>query len=303
MKSLYWIPQRRAQWRHHAQVLGFLAPWLLGFLGLTLYPFAASLYFSFTRYSVLDGAQWVGWKNYADIFSDPNVAVGAWNSLYYTFFAAPGGAVLAVLLALLYHQKLPGKTFMRALMFLPLVVPTVASSILWMEVFRPEGGLLNAVLFWVGIDGPTWLGDVRWSKVSMVLMMQWGVGGNVLLVLAALQDVPRSLYEAAELDGANAVSKFVHVTLPMISPVVLYILVINVIYSLQFFTEPFVMSGGTGAPGDSLLFYPMYLYQQAFRFMNMGYASALAWVLFVVVLLVTAALWKTSAKWVVYERS
>lgn len=282
--------------------LAFISPWLLGFVGLTAYPFLASLYFSFTKYSVLSAPEWVGLKNYMDLFADPNVAVGTLNTLYYTVFAAPGGALLAVLLGVLYNQKMPGKHLMRALMFLPLVVPTVASAILWMEVFRPDSGLLNTLLAWVGIDGPTWLGDVNWSKTSMIIMMQWGVGGNVLLVLAALQDVPRSLYEAADLDGANGIQKFRHITLPMISPVVLYILIINVIYSFQFFTEPFVMSAGTGAPGDSLMFYPMYLYQQAFRFLNMGYASALAWMLFIVVLAFTAILLKTSAKWVVYER-
>lgn len=283
--------------------LAFISPWLLGFIGLTAYPFLASLYFSFTKYSVLTPPQWVGLKNYADMLSDSNVLTGAYNTFYYAFLAAPGGAILAVLLGVLYNQKMPGKNFLRALMFVPLVVPTVASAILWIEVFRPDSGLLNTILGFVGIAGPAWLGDVDWSKASMVLMMQWGVGGNTLLVLAALQDVPRSLYEAAELDGANAFDKFRHITLPMISPVVLYILIINVIYSFQFFTEPFVMSRGTGEPGDSLLFYPMYLYQQAFRFMNMGYASALAWMLFLVVLVFTVFLLKTSAKWVVYERN
>lgn len=282
--------------------LVFISPWVLGFLALTAYPFLASLYFSFTKYSVLSPPQWVGLQNYIDLFSDPNVAVGTFNTLYYTVFAAPGGAILAVLLGVLYNQKMPAKQLLRALMFLPLVVPTVASAMLWMEVFRPDSGLLNTLLGLVGIDGPIWLGDVNWSKTAMIVMMQWGVGGNVLLVLAALQDVPRSLYEAADLDGANAYQKFRHITLPMISPVVLYILIINVIYSFQFFTEPFVMSAGTGAPGDSLMFYPMYLYQQAFRFLNMGYASAMAWMLFLVVLLFTAILLKTSAKWVVYER-
>lgn len=283
--------------------MAFISPWLLGFVTLTAYPFLASLYFSFTKYSVLSPPQWVGLKNYSDLLSDSNVLVGTINTFYYTCFAAPGGAILAVLLGVLYNQKMPGKSFLRALMFVPLVVPTVASAILWMEVFRPDSGMLNTILGLVGINGPVWLGDVNWSKTAMIIMMQWGVGGNTLLVLAALQDVPRSQYEAADLDGANAFQKFRHITLPMISPVVLYILIINVIYSFQFFTEPFVMSSGTGAPGDSLLFYPMYLYQQAFRFMNMGYASALAWMLFVVVLVFTVILVKTSAKWVVYERS
>ncbi|MBP7201668.1 MAG: sugar ABC transporter permease [Propionivibrio sp.] len=283
--------------------MAFISPWLLGFIALTAYPFFASLYFSFTKYSVLSPPQWVGLKNYSDLLSDSNVLVGTINTLYYTCFAAPGGAIIAVLLGVLYNQKMPAKHLLRALMFIPLVVPTVASAILWMEVFRPDSGMLNTILGLVGINGPAWLGDVDWSKAAMVIMMQWGVGGNTLLVLAALQDVPRSQYEAADLDGANAFQKFRHITLPMISPVVLYILIINVIYSFQFFTEPFVMSGGTGAPGDSLLFYPMYLYQQAFRFMNMGYASALAWMLFIVVLVFTVILVKTSAKWVVYERS
>ena len=283
--------------------VAFISPWLLGFVTLTAYPFLASLYFSFTKYSVLSPPQWVGLKNYSDLLADSNVLVGTINTFYYTCFAAPGGAILAVLLGVLYNQKMPGKHFLRALMFVPLVVPTVASAILWMEVFRPDSGMLNTILGLVGINGPVWLGDVNWSKTAMIIMMQWGVGGNTLLVLAALQDVPRSQYEAADLDGANAFQKFRHITLPMISPVVLYILIINVIYSFQFFTEPFVMSSGTGAPGDSLLFYPMYLYQQAFRFMNMGYASALAWMLFVVVLVFTVILVKTSAKWVVDERS
>ena len=297
------ISQEHRRLGDAAMGLCFISPWLLGFFCLTAYPFLASLYFSFTRYSVLSAPQWVGLKNYIDLFSDPGIHVGVVNTLFYTCFAAPGGCFLAVLLGVLFHQKMPGRKIMRALLFMPLVVPTVASAILWVEVFRPDNGLLNTVLSWIGISGPAWLGDTHWAKPAMVLMMQWGVGGNTLLVLAALQDVPRALYEAAELDGANAYQKFRHITLPMISPVVLYILIINVIYSFQFFTEPFVMSKGTGDPGDSLLFYPMYLFQQAFRHFNMGYASAMAWMLFIAVLGFTVILLKTSAKWVVYERS
>lgn len=281
----------------------FIAPWLIGFLTLTLYPFFSSLYFSFTSYNILNSPQWIGTQNYRDLLTDPKFTVSIGNTLYYTVIAVPLGIVLAIGLALLYNQKLPGRPLLRTLMYVPLIVPPVATALLWQWIFNPQIGLINTLLAQVGVRGPTWLADPDWSKIALIIMAQWGVGGSVLLLLAALQDVPRQLYEAASIDGANLWHKFRHVTLPMISPVVLFIGITGIISSFQVFTEAFIVSGGTGGPLNSTLFYSLYLFQQAFRFFNMGYASAMAWLLFLAVLIITVIVFRSSARWVFYDRS
>jgi len=281
----------------------FIAPWLIGFLTLTLYPFFSSLYYSFTSYNILNAPQWVGLENYQKLFSDPRFTVSIGNTVYYTLIAVPLGVVLAIALALLYNQKLPARPLLRTLMYVPLIVPPVATALLWQWIFNPQIGLINTLLAQIGVRGPTWLADPDWSKIALIIMAQWGVGGSVLLLLAALQDVPRQLYEAAEIDGANLWHKFRHVTLPMISPVVLFISITGIISSFQVFTEAFIVSGGQGGPLDSTLFYSLYLFQQAFRFFNMGYASAMAWLLFIAVLIITVIVFRTSARWVFYDRS
>ncbi|MFC4452872.1 sugar ABC transporter permease [Deinococcus sonorensis] len=297
------VRRRRKFWNNLGLGLLFIAPWLIGFLMLTAYPFFSSLYFSFTRYNILSAPQWVGLQNYQNLVHDPKFLKSIGNTFYYTVIAVPLGVVLAIALALIYNQKMPGRPIFRTLMYVPLIVPPVATALLWQWIFNPQVGLLNAVLGFFGIQGPTWLGDPGWSKIALIIMAQWGVGGSVLLLLAALQDVPRQLYEAAEIDGASLWQKFWNVTLPMISPVVFFISITGIISAFQVFTEAFIVSGGEGGPVNSTLFYSLYLFQQAFRFFNMGYASAMAWLLFIAVLIVTLIVFRSSAKVVFYDRS
>lgn len=294
---------RRKRLGHLRLGLLFIAPWLIGFLTLTLYPFFSSLYFSFTSYNILNKPRWIGLENYQHLFQDPKFTASIGNTLYYTLIAVPLGVILAIALALLYNQKLPARPLLRTLMYVPLIVPPVATALLWQWIFNPQIGLVNTLLAQIGVRGPTWLADPHWAKVALIIMAQWGVGGSVLLLLAALQDVPRQLYEAAEIDGANLWHKFRHVTLPMISPVVLFISITGIINAFQVFTEAFIVSNGQGGPLNSTLFYSLYLFQQAFRYFNMGYASAMAWLLFLAVLLITVIVFRTSARWVFYDRS
>lgn len=297
-------PRRQVRvWKNLGLGLLFIAPWLIGFLVLMVYPFFSSLYYSFTNFNILDTPKWVGLANYQALLSDPKFTISMKNTAYYAVIAVPLGVVLAVGLALLYNQKLPAQRLFRTLMYVPLIVPPVATAMLWQWIFNPQVGLLNSALAKLGITGPAWLGDPAWSKIALIIMAQWGVGGSVLLLLAALQDVPRHLYEAAEIDGANLWHKFWHVTLPMISPVVFFICITGIISAFQVFTEAFIVSGGTGGPLNSTLFYSLYLFQQAFKFFNMGYASAMAWILFLIVLVITLIVFRSSAKVVFYERT
>lgn len=283
----------------------FVSPWIIGFLVLILYPFLASLYYSLTSYHLRpnETPTWVGLENYRILFfEDKKFPIAIGNTLAYTLMAAPIGLVLALALALLYNKEIAGRSLMRALVYVPLIVPPVASTILWMWIFNAKIGLFNTLLAMVGIRGPAWLNDPDVVKIALVIMAQWGVGGNVVLLLAALTDVPRHLYEAAEIDGANAIQKFQNVTIPMISPTLLFIIVMNVIYSLQYFTEAYIVSGGTGGPVNSTLFYSLYLFQQAFQNYNMGYASAMAWILFIISLFATLLIFRVTSRGVTYDR-
>jgi multiple sugar transport system permease protein len=283
----------------------FISPWIIGFLVFILYPFLASLYYSMTSYHLRPGEtpNWVGLENYRQLFQeDTKFPTAILNTLIYTLMAAPIGMILALMLALLYNQPIPGRSLMRALIYVPLIVPPVASTILWMWIFNAKIGLFNAILSIFGIHGPAWLNDPSIVKFSLVIMAQWGVGGNVVLLLAALADVPRHLYEAAEIDGANTFQKFLNITIPMLSPTLLFIIIMNIIYSLQYFTEAYIVSGGTGGPITSTLFYSLYLFQQAFVNFNMGYASAMAWILFIISLLATLVVLRVSTNRVNYDR-
>ena len=221
------------------------------------------------------------------------------------FLELPIALVLAVGIALLLNQKLKGIAFFRTVFYLPSVVPTVASAILWLWLLNPEYGLVNRGLGAVGIEGPGWLQDPAWSKPGFIVMNLWMVSGNIIIYLAALQGVPQHLYEAAELDGASPWGRTWHVTLPAISPVIFFNLVLGVINTFQYFTQPFMMTGGPGTPpggpANSTLLYPLYLFQNAFAFFRMGYASAMAWILFLLTVIATLVVFKTSARWVYYE--
>lgn len=277
----------------------FASPWIFGFLVFTLYPIAASLYYSFCAYSGLSAPRWIGLENYREMFLADDVFWKAlWNTVYMVVIALPLGLASALGLAILLNQKVRGINVYRTIYYLPSLVPTVAASILWLWLFNPEIGLINTLLAHVGVSGPAWLGDPAWSKPALVLMGVWGAGGGVIIYLAGLQDVPASLYEAASLDGAGAWSRFWNVTLPMISPVIFFNLIMGIIGMFQYFTQAYVMTGG--GPQDSTMFYALRLFGSAFVDWRMGYASAMAWVLFAVTLLCSLVAMRTSARWVYY---
>lgn len=277
----------------------FASPWIIGFLVFTAYPLIASLYYSCSAYSGLAAPKFIGLENYIQMFTyDDMFFKSLKNTMYMVVVALPLGLITSLALAMLLNQRVKGITIYRTIYYLPSLVPTVASAILWMWLFNPEIGLFNVILKSVGITGPAWLGDPAWAKPALVLMGLWGAGGGVIIYLAGLQDVPQSFYEAAELDGASAVSKFFNITLPMISPIIFFNLVMGIIGSFQYFTQAYIMTHG--GPQDSTNFYALHLFNSAFVEWNMGYASAMAWILFIITLVCTLVVMKTSAKWVYY---
>lgn len=277
----------------------FASPWIIGFLLFSLGPMVASLYLGLTNYSVLMPTRFVGLYNYQQMVQDKYIGISIWNTIYYAGLAVPLGTAAALVLALLLNNKsLRGRSFFRAAFYVPSIMPIVALSILWIWLLQPRFGLINTFLSLIGISGPNWLGDPAWAKAGLVLMTLTGVGGNMVIMLAALQGVPVHLYEAAELDGANEWNKFRHVTVPMISPAIFFVVIIGFINSFQVFTQAYVMT--EGGPADSTMFYVLYLYRQAFNYFKMGYASAMAWFLFLVIVALTAVQFRLSARWVYY---
>ena len=285
----------------------FISPWLFGFIFLSAGPILFSLFMSGTRWSLLSAPQWIGLENYRNVFfDDPLFFRSLWNTAYYVLFSVPLGMLLSLFLAILLNQRLRGICIFRTIFFLPSVTNMVAVSILWMWIFNPEFGLLNRALEWVGITGPLWLQSETWSKPALILMSLWGVGGGMIINLAALQGVPEELYEAAALDGAKSWRRLFHITLPLISPALFFNLIINIIGSFQVFTQALIMTassgqGSEGGPNNSTLFFVLYLYKKAFQQFKMGYASSLAWVLFIIILVFTLTQFVLSRRWVYYE--
>lgn len=277
----------------------FISPWIIGFLVFTLYPFISSFYYSFTRFGGIGTPVFIGLKNYVNLFHDKLFYLSLYNTLYYTVIAVPLGVVLGIAVALLLNQKIRGLSFFRTIIYMPYMVPTVASAILWMWILDPQFGLINSLLASIGIKGPGWLADPAWSKMSLIIMAQWGMGQSVVIYLSGLRNVPTELYESADIDGANIFQKFFHVTLPMMSPVILYNVILGVINSLQYFTQAYIMT--SGGPVNSTLFYSLYLFRESFMNYHMGYASAMAWILLVIIAACVYLLFKTSAKYVYYS--
>jgi multiple sugar transport system permease protein len=232
---------------------------------------------------------------------DPLILKSLANTAIYAIGAVPIGIIVAFLLALLLNQKVKGLALFRTLFYLPSIVPTVASSVLWLWVLNPQYGILNGLLLKFGIHGPGWMASEAWSKPALILMSTWGVGGSMIIFLAGLQDVPKELYEAAELDGASAWHRSLHITLPFMSPYLFFSLVMGLIAATQYFTQAYVMTGGDGGPVDSTLFFAMYLFREAFQEFKMGYACAMAWLLFVLTLSATLVIFRSSAKYVYYQ--
>lgn len=300
-------PERSRGHNHRARRelflgLAFISPWLVGFFALTLYPILASLYYSFCEYRVLTPPRWVGLRNYIELFSDRDYFLPSLANTAFMFIELPIALVLSVGIALLLNQRLRGMALFRTLYYLPSVVPTVAASILWLWLLNPEYGLINKTLEWLHLPTTEWLQSPTWSKPSFIILDLWMIGGGIVMYLAALQGVPEHLYEAAELDGASSWRKTWHITLPAISPVIFFNLILGVIGTFQYFTQAFLMTGvPPGGPANSTLFYSLYLFQNAFTYFRMGYACAMAWVLFLLTLVATLLIFRTSARWVYYE--
>jgi multiple sugar transport system permease protein len=280
--------------------LGFLSPWLIGFLAFTLVPVALSLYYSFCDYSLLQPPLFKGLANYQMLVQDPVFWKALRNTAVYGVFALPLGMFIAVAVAMLLNSRIRGVTIYRTIVFLPSLVPAVASAMLWLWLFNTRLGLINSALLAIGISNPPgWLSDARWAMSALVIMSFWGVGNTVVIYLAGLQDVPRELYEAADIDGASQLRQIWHVTLPSISPVIFFNLIMGIIGALQVFAVPFIMTGG--GPARSTYFYTMYLYDNAFSYLKMGYASAMAWVQLLIVLALTALAFWSGRRWVHYQ--
>ena len=264
----------------------FISPWIVGFACFGIYPIVMALYYSFCDYDVMRDAVWVGPLNYQDMVTDDVFWKAIWNTLIYAGFSVPLGLMLALVLAVLLNQPIAGRSFFRTFFYIPSIVPLVAVAMVWMWVFNGESGLMNYFLSLVGVTGPQWLADAAWTKPTLILSSIWQVGGAMVLFLAGLQDVPRSLYESAEIDGAGPGRQFWNITVPMVSPVLYFNLIIGIIGSLQEFVKPFVMLPDGGENRSALLL-AVYIYQNAFEFNNMGYACAMAVVMFFLVLLLT----------------
>lgn len=278
----------------------FLSPWLVGFVILTFGATAASLLFSFSRWDVLSPARFVGFGNFAKlVLRDPRFVRALGNTLYYAAFSIPLAIVGGLAIGVLMNQKLKGIRLFRTVYYLPAIVSGVATALLWQWIFSPKAGLLNRLLEHVVAKPPQWLLDPQWSKPAFIVMALWGVGGAMIIYLAGLQGIPEEFYEAAKIDGANAWQRFRNVTLPLLTPAIFYQLIIGTIAALQFFTPAYIMTGG--GPDDSTLFFNLYLFKNSFEFMKVGYASAMAWILFVIVLGITLLQLKSAARWVYYE--
>ena len=277
-----------------------IAPWLLGFLLFEFGPLLTSFYLSFTKFDVLTTPQWVGFKNWDKmLFNDPLV----WHSVKVTAIYSVGavslGLVLGLGLALFLNQDVRGLSFYRTVFYTPAVVSGAAVAMMWLLLLNPEAGVINRILALVGIPGPAWLFDRQWALPAFIIMSVWGVGGGMVLYLAALQGVPSELYDAAMIDGAGALPKLWFVTLPMISPVIFFNLIMGIIGSFQVFTSAFIMT--QGGPANATYFFVLGIYLNAFQFLKMGYASALAWMLAVIILLLTLVAFRSSGRWVHYE--
>lgn len=277
----------------------FASPWIIGFILWTLGPMIASLVIAFTEWDLISSPRWVGFENITAMMDDKLVAQALKVTTIYAITSVPLHLVTGLLLALLLNTDIKGLRFYRTAFYMPSVLSGVAVALLWRWLFSTEFGLFNTMLAYVGITGPSWLGDPRWALPSLVIMSVWGVGSGALIYLAGLQGIPTDLYEAAQVDGATGWGRFWYVTLPMMTPVLFFQLVTGLIAALQIFTQAFIMTGG--GPNNATLFLLLYLYRNAFEYFRMGFASALAWLLFAYILILTLILFRLSDLWVYYE--
>lgn len=303
-----WLRSPLAVWREMSKparreaIEGYLCilPWLIGFITFVAGPIIASFLISFTRWDAVNPPQWVGLDNYIEIFTDDADFRQALKvTVTYAAFSLPLQLVLGLGISLLLNMRLRGMNIYRTLFYIPAVMSGVAVTLLWVWIFNPQFGIINYLLSLIGIEGPRWLQSPKWALPALIIMSTWGVGGSAVIYLAGLQNIPPHLYEAAEIDGANAWQRFWRITLPMLTPTIFFQLVLGLIGTFQTFTESYVATGG--GPRKSTLFYMLYLYTKAFRSLSMGYGSALAWILALIILIITVLIFKSSPMWVYYE--
>jgi multiple sugar transport system permease protein len=297
---------RRRRWRRTLTPWLFASPWLVGFTVLIAGPIVATAYYSLTEFDGFNVARFVGFGNYRQLIDDERFRTSVSNTLYLTVIGVPLGLVLGLAVAMVLNLQVRGRALFRAVAYLPTIVPLVVTVYVWRWLLNAQYGYVNELLDKIGLGRPLWLDDPAWTKAAVLVLGAWTVGGTAIIYLAALRGVPKELYEAARIDRASRLQSFRHVTLPAIAPVTLFQLVVGVIIALQVFTQPYLLvqtrlNPAGGGPADSLLTTSMYVYQNAFVFLKMGYASAVAWVLFVVTLVITAVILGTSRWWVTYD--
>lgn len=277
----------------------WISPWLLGFILFMALPIAMSLYYSLTDFPLLEPPLYIGFENYMGLLTDSVFHKALWNTALFCILFIPAASILSLLIAAALNQKLKGLWVYRTAVFIPSLVPIVAAAMIWLWLFNADQGLINIALRSIGIEGPNWLGDRNWALPALVLMSLWNIGQPVVIYLAALQDVPQSLFEAASIDGMGPLRRLVHVTMPMISPVILFNVIIMTINTLQVFAVPYIMT--EGGPDRATYLFTHYLYDNAFVFRKMGYACAIAWVQFIVILTLTGVMFTASKKLVHYR--
>jgi multiple sugar transport system permease protein len=276
----------------------FVSPWILGFLVFTVFPFVASFLLSFTEYRMITTPKFVGIQNYMSIFRNRTFLASTRVTLIYAAVVAPGRIIMALLLAMLLNSKFALRNLYRTIFYIPSVASSVAVALLWRMIFNADFGLLNAALRSMRIEGPGWLIDTTWALPSVMLMSLWNIGVPMVIFLAGLQSISPDLYDAANIDGANGVQKFWNVTFPMLSPIIFFNLIFQIVQCFQAFTEAYMLTGG--GPGDSTRLAALLLYETAFKYLMLGEASAIAWILFMELAAITWILFRTSNRWVYY---
>lgn len=293
--------RRSLLWREHLDGYIFILPWLIGFFVFVAGPMVASIVISFMRWEIVTPPHWVGLAQYERLLDDKYFFMSLYNTAFYVFIGVPLHLLLALLAALAMNLNLRGIRIYRTLYFIPSITPVVASSLLWLWIFNPEFGLANSLLNWLGLPSLYWLQDPRLSKPAFIIMSFWTIGGQMVILLAGLKGIPATLYEAAHIDGAGSWATFWNITLPMLSPAIFFNLILAIIGAFQVFTQSYIIT--SGGPENSTLFYVLYLYRMAFENFRMGYASAMAWILFLIILAFTYLQFRLSDRWVFYEGS
>lgn len=287
----------------------FMTPWVLGFLVFNLYPILSTVYYSFTQYNLFQAPKWVGLKNYYALFTSPEFYLSLYNTLYYVIFGVGIQLILALSTALLLNMNVKGKSIFRSIYFIPSLMPPVAASLLWVWLLNPKYGLINSLLRFFHLNEPLWLISAEWTKPAIILMSLWGIGSTMVIFLAGLGDIPSVYYEAVDIDGGGLWSKFKNVTWPMLSPITFFQLISGMIAGFNIFTQTYIISQASadkasmGGIKNSLLFFAVNIYQEGFSYLKFGYASALAWIMLLIILILTLFIFKTAKRWVFYRGS